>query len=186
MIFCENLRRLRKQAGLSQEDVARRLFISRQSVSKWENGGAEPGIEHLKALAVLYGVTVDELVGSLPTALMEKAPETKPDHMEYRNLLTLRGIFVVIICAASMMLYNSVTLPFDFVAMLVGMWAPYPAVWICIMVLLILNMMVGALSLLTEGNVLAVLSIFICAICIGLLNRPGVKARFHIRKEEEQ
>ena len=64
MNFHENLQRLRKQAGLSQEEVAQKLFLSRQSISKWENGGAEPGIENLKALAKLYGVTVDELVGN--------------------------------------------------------------------------------------------------------------------------
>ena len=64
MKFHENLQRLRKAAGLSQEDVAKKLFVSRQSVSKWENGGAEPGIENLKALARLYGVSVDELVGN--------------------------------------------------------------------------------------------------------------------------
>ena len=62
MNFHENLQRLRKQAGLSQEEVAQKLFLSRQSISKWENGGAEPGIENLKALAKLYGVDPGDLL----------------------------------------------------------------------------------------------------------------------------
>ena len=43
MTLGENLRELRIGRGLSQEEVARALFVSRQSVSKWENGAAEPG-----------------------------------------------------------------------------------------------------------------------------------------------
>lgn len=63
MTLGENLQKLRKSAGLSQEEVAGRLFVSRQSVSKWENDQAEPGVENLKALAALYGVTMDQLTG---------------------------------------------------------------------------------------------------------------------------
>lgn len=66
MTLGENLQQLRKSAGLSQEEVAGRLFVSRQSVSKWENGQAEPGVENLKALAALYGVTMDQLTGMAP------------------------------------------------------------------------------------------------------------------------
>lgn len=74
MTLGENLQHLRKEAGLSQEEVAGRLFVSRQSVSKWENGQAEPGVENLKTLAQLYGVTVDELLGA-PSAQQETPSE---------------------------------------------------------------------------------------------------------------
>ena len=66
MTLGENLQNLRKEAGLSQEQVAQQLFVSRQTVSKWENNQAEPGVENLKALAGLYGVTLDRLVGMEP------------------------------------------------------------------------------------------------------------------------
>ncbi len=65
MTLGENLQRLRKAQGLSQDEVAQNLFLSRQSVSKWENDGAEPGVENLKALSRLYGVTIDELVDNV-------------------------------------------------------------------------------------------------------------------------
>ena len=48
MTLAENLKALRTEKGLSQEEVAGALFLSRQSVSKWENGQAEPGVENLK------------------------------------------------------------------------------------------------------------------------------------------
>ena len=68
MTLGENLQKLRKASGLSQDEVARKLYLSRQSVSKWENGQAEPGVENLKKLSRLYGVTIDELVGNTPEA----------------------------------------------------------------------------------------------------------------------
>ena len=62
MTLGENLRLLRREKGLSQEQVAQTLFVARQTISKWENGQAEPGVESLKALAKLYGVSLDRLV----------------------------------------------------------------------------------------------------------------------------
>ena len=53
---------LRKAAGLSQEDVAERIGVSRQAVSKWERAEAAPDTDNLIALANLYNVSVDELL----------------------------------------------------------------------------------------------------------------------------
>lgn len=54
---------LRKEKGYSQEDLAEKLGVSRQAVSKWENGEASPDTNNLIALADLYGISLDELVG---------------------------------------------------------------------------------------------------------------------------
>lgn len=58
----ENLIRLRKQKGFSQEELAYQLGISRQSVSKWESGSSIPELERLIEMSELYGVSLDELV----------------------------------------------------------------------------------------------------------------------------
>lgn len=58
----ERLRILREQAGLSQEQLAGQIHITRQAISKWELGYAEPSIEVLIALAQLYDVTIDYIV----------------------------------------------------------------------------------------------------------------------------
>lgn len=60
----KNIARLRRAAGLSQEELAERLSVSRQAVSKWESGQAQPELTRLTAMARLFGVTLDALTGS--------------------------------------------------------------------------------------------------------------------------
>ena len=62
MEFHEKLQALRKQKGLTQEELAAKLFVSRTAVSKWESGRGYPNIDSLKALAKFFSVTVDELL----------------------------------------------------------------------------------------------------------------------------
>ena len=52
----------RKKRGLSQEDVAQKLGVSRQTISKWETDETVPGIRQSKKMAVLYNVSLDELI----------------------------------------------------------------------------------------------------------------------------
>lgn len=58
----ENLRKLRKENGLSQEQLADSLNISRQAISKWESGKAYPDIENLIQLRSIFKVTLDDLI----------------------------------------------------------------------------------------------------------------------------
>ncbi|MCH5171981.1 MAG: helix-turn-helix domain-containing protein [Erysipelotrichales bacterium] len=62
MKFNEKLKELRIQKNLTQDDVASHLHISRQSVSKWEQGINEPDIQTLKQLCLLFEVPIDELI----------------------------------------------------------------------------------------------------------------------------
>ena len=62
MEFSERLMILRKQAGLSQEQLADRLGVTRQSVSKWESGTALPELVKLISLSEMFGVSLDYLV----------------------------------------------------------------------------------------------------------------------------
>ena len=57
-----NLKLFRKQNGYTQEDVAERIGVSRQTVAKWERGEAQPDLDSCIALADLYETTVDSLV----------------------------------------------------------------------------------------------------------------------------
>lgn len=63
MNFSENLRRLRKAKDIKQEALAEAMNVSRQTVSKLENGTAMPDFKKLNALAKYFGVTMDELLG---------------------------------------------------------------------------------------------------------------------------
>ena len=62
MEFSEKLTTLRRREGLTQEQLADRLGVTRQSVSKWKGGAAVPELGKLVALADLFGVTLDDLV----------------------------------------------------------------------------------------------------------------------------
>ena len=62
MEFNEKLQELRKQKGLTQEELAEVLFVSRTAISKWESGRGHPNIDSLKAIAKFFGVTIDELL----------------------------------------------------------------------------------------------------------------------------
>jgi len=64
MEFCEKLQELRKQKGLTQEELAKELFVSRTAIAKWESGRGYPNIDSLKAVAVFFGTTVDELLST--------------------------------------------------------------------------------------------------------------------------
>ena len=73
LALCENIRRLRRAAGLSQEELAGRLGVSRQSVSLWEQGETNPTVENIYAMTEVLGVSFDELMAE-PTD-----PKPTPD-----------------------------------------------------------------------------------------------------------
>ncbi|MBQ9942006.1 MAG: helix-turn-helix transcriptional regulator [Christensenellaceae bacterium] len=58
----ENILKLRRRMGLSQEGVAEKVGVSRQTVAKWEGGASQPDVEKCAALARLFGVSMDDLV----------------------------------------------------------------------------------------------------------------------------
>lgn len=68
MEFNNKLYELRKQKGFSQEELANRLNVSRQTISKWEVGESTPDMENLVAISELFEISLDELV-------LNKVPE---------------------------------------------------------------------------------------------------------------
>ena len=62
MFFGEKLKTERSKKGWSQEELAAKLYVSRQSVSKWENSQNYPGIEIIIKISDLFEVTIDELI----------------------------------------------------------------------------------------------------------------------------
>ena len=62
MEFNEKLQELRKNRGLTQEELAENLYVSRTAVSKWESGRGYPNIESLKEISKFFSVSIDELL----------------------------------------------------------------------------------------------------------------------------
>ena len=89
MEFHEKLQELRKSKGLTQEELAEALFVSRTAVSKWESGRGYPSIDSLKEISRFFGVTIDELIR--PREMMTAAEDDKK---------VLVGQYVSVICNA--------------------------------------------------------------------------------------
>ena len=64
MEFHEKLQALRKGRGLTQEELAEALYVSRTAISKWESGRGYPSIDSLKEISNYFSVTIDELLSS--------------------------------------------------------------------------------------------------------------------------
>ncbi len=64
MTFAEKLKSIRKQAGMSQEQLAEKLGVSRQAVTKWETDAGIPDIENIMAISILFDISIDELLSN--------------------------------------------------------------------------------------------------------------------------
>lgn len=82
----EKLQQLRKEKGLTQEELAAALYVSRTAVSKWESGRGTPNIDSLRAIAAYFSVSVDDLL-SADQLLSVAEEETKRKTAHLRDLV---------------------------------------------------------------------------------------------------
>lgn len=101
-MFQERLYQLRKERGLSQEDLANEVGVSRQAVQKWESGAAQPSLDKLTALARYFGVSLDFLVTGAEAVTETSAQPVVVNHYhyerwryEYKSKRTLWGMPLV-------------------------------------------------------------------------------------------
>ena len=87
MEFNEKLQELRKSRGLTQEELAKELFVSRTAISKWESGRGYPSIESLKEISRYFSLSIDELI--CPDEIILAAENEKRD---------LIGKYTALIC----------------------------------------------------------------------------------------
>ena len=80
MEFCKKLQELRKAKGLTQEELAESLYVSRTAVSKWESGRGYPNIDSLKAIAKFFGVTIDALLSGEELLTLAQEDTRQKEH----------------------------------------------------------------------------------------------------------
>ena len=126
LIIGKNLSTLRKQAKLTQMELAEKFNYSDKSISKWEAGDSMPSIEILNELAKFYGVTLDYLVTAeyneiATTNKEEKIKVKKPKRYPYQPVVTLLSICAVWVIATT--LFVCLTLIADINYPLSFLWA---------------------------------------------------------------
>ncbi|MFA5421864.1 MAG: helix-turn-helix transcriptional regulator [Bacilli bacterium] len=94
--IAERLIKLRKEKGLSQEELAEKLGLSRQAVSKWERAEASPDTDNLICLARIYGVSLDELLNTADTVedILEEQVKVEEEAKKDRVHIGKDGIHV--------------------------------------------------------------------------------------------
>lgn len=100
MEFHEKLQALRRQKGITQEELAQVLYVSRTAVSKWESGRGYPNIDSLKAIAKFYVVSIDELLSggeALTIAEEEKKLRMKQIYCRVFALLDLSAMLLFVL-----------------------------------------------------------------------------------------
>lgn len=95
MEFSEKLRELRKQSGMTQEQLAERLYVSRTAVSKWESGRGYPALDTLQQVAKVFSVTVDALLGGEEMITVAKADATERVKKSELRFFGIVDIFIL-------------------------------------------------------------------------------------------
>lgn len=105
MKLYERIQMLRKKAGWSQERLAEKLGVSRQTISKWENGAANPGMDRLQDLADTLGITMAELLGTDAQATEdERIAEYEEEIRGLKKKRALHIVSILCVCAAAVLL----------------------------------------------------------------------------------
>ncbi|ANE46470.1 XRE family transcriptional regulator [Paenibacillus swuensis] len=112
MIFGEKLKTERTKKGWTQEEFAEKLFVSRQSVSKWENGQNYPSIEMVIKISDMLGLTIDELLRSDEELTRQVIKESKqlayPKLKFLMDVLFIAGV-VLLLIKLIVLLLNKIT-----------------------------------------------------------------------------
>ena len=95
----EKLQELRKRKGLTQEELAQQLYVSRTAISKWESGRGLPSIESLKAIATFFCISLDELLSGEELLVIAET-----DHRQ-REKHIQDLVFGLLDCAMALLLF---------------------------------------------------------------------------------
>lgn len=100
MEFHEKLQELRKARGLTQEELAQALYVSRTAISKWESGKGYPNIDSLKMISGFFSVSIDDLLSS--TELMTAAEQESELNLrrlcdQLLGIVDLMGVMLVLL-----------------------------------------------------------------------------------------
>ena len=94
-MFSQNLQKIRSKKNLSQEQLADKIGVSRQTISAWESGKASPELDKITAISKLFSVSIDELVGEIKTEASNFDKKEYEKNYSKIALLRASGIFIL-------------------------------------------------------------------------------------------
>ena len=97
MEFAEKLQELRKSRGITQEELAEALYVSRTAVSKWESGRGYPSIDSLKAISAYFSVTIDDLLSGEKLLVIAEKENTSNIQRLYALIFGITDLFSFIL-----------------------------------------------------------------------------------------
>lgn len=95
MMLKERLVQLREENGIAQIELAERLHVTRQTVSRWEGGKTEPDVDTLIAIAKIFGVSLDYLCGADEVLRPERKEELPEKEKRKKSVRVIAGIAVL-------------------------------------------------------------------------------------------
>lgn len=125
MKFHEKIFGLRKQAGMTQSELAEKLNVSRQAVSRWEMGSAKPEVDTLIAMCDLFGVSLDYLLRDITDVTKEEPSEplpAKPRYWDFIPRLWLLTAVMALLCRAVPSVIGMVNTVFPTFSFRAGEW----------------------------------------------------------------
>lgn len=138
-MFGEKIRALRKENRISQEELAEKLDVSRQSISLWENDQTQPSMEKIVAIANIFGVSTDILLldgVSKAEEKMSKSRDKKPRVWEIAALVLGSPVWVSLCVAAAAVL----------ISVYASLWAAIVSLWA-----VFASVLAGGIALVTVG-----------------------------------
>lgn len=121
MAFAEKLQAVRHAAGLTQEQMAEELQVSRQAVSRWESGRSYPEVEKIVYIANRYGISMDALFEEEVPTEAERAEVSEPAAPTQGSLLSVVDNFIANLSPKNKRLGIGVLIGFVFVALMMGL-----------------------------------------------------------------
>lgn len=97
---------LRKSSGLSQEELAHKIGVSRQAVSKWERAESSPDTDNLIALSKIYNVSIDELLNTDTATASEPIVKRKKSMEKQTAFSTMGAMIAVIVFLVTGIVFN--------------------------------------------------------------------------------
>lgn len=121
MNLSKQIKKLRETAGLSQEELSEKIYVSRQTISNWENERSYPDIHNLLLLSVLFDVTLDELVKGDVETMKKVIKKDEMDKYSYIMMGTIGAAAISFGPAWKFLGDKGLVIPL--VLWMVGMWA---------------------------------------------------------------